>query len=256
MPPLVTTTPLGDGITQVTLDDPDHENCLTGPLCDELGNVLEHLRTAPDLKVLVFSGSPQVFCGGGSFEMVAEVVAGKTDAKDLQLPGQLISFPVPVIAAMQGHALGAGLMLGLCCDIVIAAEGRRYGANFTHLGFTPGMGTTALLPALIGHQLASEMMYTAKLYKGRELKGRGLFAHVVPDDEVGATALALARRIADKPRHVLTLLKDGMSLPRRRALDEAMSREHLMHKVCFSKPEALARLHENFNHPSGSQERK
>ena len=65
-------------------------------------------------------------------------------------------------------------MLALCADITVASESGRYGVNFTDLEFTPGMGATALLPALAGHGFASEMMLTAKLYKGRELAGRGL----------------------------------------------------------------------------------
>lgn len=251
---LLTTTDLRDGIIQVTLNDPAHENCLTPRLCAELGAVLQELREAADLKVLILAGRPDVFCGGGTLEMLQDVISGKTDAKDLLLPRQIISFPVPVIGALEGHAVGAGLMLALCCDIVVAAEGRRYGANFTSLGFTPGMGTTFLLPALVGHQLASEMMYTAKLYKGRELRERGLFAHVVPGPVVASTAVSLARRIADKPRHVLEMLKDGMSLPRRRGVEDAMSREHLMHKVSFMKPEVASMLLENFKNPLNSQE--
>jgi len=108
------------------------------------------------------------------------------------------------------------------------------------------MGTTSLLPALVGYSFASEMILTAKFYKGRELRDRGLFNYVVSADEVLRVALELARRIAEKPRHVLELIKDTLVLPRRRALQEALSREHLMHKVCFSRPDTTLRIEETY----------
>lgn len=137
-------------------------------------------------------------------------------------------------------------MLALCCDILVASESSRYGVNFTNMGFTPGMGTTSLLPALVGHHFASEMMLTGKLYKGRELKGRGLFNYVVPAEEVLDVSLDIARRIAEKPRHVIEMLKETLSLPRRQALQEAVSREHLMHKICFSRSDTAAHIESTY----------
>lgn len=246
----VSTKDHGDGIVQLTIDDPAQDNRLTEALCDELLVTLDTTRRDPTLKVLLLAGRPDVFCGGGTLAMLQSVAAGNVDAKDLLLPERLIAFPVPVIAAVAGHAVGAGLILALCCDIVVAAEGKRYGANFADLGFTPGLGATYLLPALVGHQLASEMIYTAKYYKGRELKGRGLFAQVVADPDVLPTALELARSISDKPRHVLELLKDTLGLPRQQALQTAMSREHLMHRVCFARPETADRIASSYVHTS------
>ncbi|MDZ8064890.1 MAG: polyketide synthase [Nostoc sp. DedQUE08] len=233
---------LEDGIFQLQIDDPENENRLSEELCDELMTTLTDLATEPSLKVLILSGRSDVFCAGASLDTIKQVVSGNADVKDLSLPNQLLSFPVPIIAALQGHAVGGGIALALYCDLAIASENSRYGVNFTDLGFTPGMGILSVLPAMVGHHFASEMLLTAKLYKGKELKERGLFNYIVPAEEVMTLALDMARRIAEKPRHVLEMVKDTLCLPRRQALQAALSREHLMHKICFGVPGTLAHI--------------
>jgi polyketide biosynthesis enoyl-CoA hydratase PksI len=231
-----------EGIYQLNIDAAEQENRLSEELCTEFIAALGSLTREPSLKVLILTGGKDVFCAGATLEMLKQISSGSADVKDLLLPNQILSFPVPVIGALQGHALGGGLTLALCCDILVAAQGSRYGVNFTNMGFTPGMGTTSLLPALVGHHFASEMILSGKLYKGKELRDRGLFNYVVPSEEVMDVALDIARRIAEKPRHVIEMLKDTLSLPRRQALQEAMLREHLMHKVCFSRPDTAAHI--------------
>ncbi len=190
---------LEEGIVEVRIDDAEAQNRLSDRLCRELMAALAELRSDPTLKVVLLSGRPDVFCGGATLEALQSVSTGAVDVLDLLLPEQMLAFPVPIVGAITGHAVGGGFVLALCCDVMIAAETSRYGVNFTSLGFTPGMGATALLPALVGHHHAMEMMLTAKLYRGAELRERGLFNRVVPAAEVQAEALDLARRMAEKP---------------------------------------------------------
>jgi polyketide biosynthesis enoyl-CoA hydratase PksI len=243
-------THLEEGIFQLQMDAPETNNQLNAELIQALMSALTTLSTDSTLKVLIFKGRKDIFCAGGTLEMLKGLSSGQTSVKDLLQPlvGQIFGFPVPIIGALEGHALGGGLMLALFCDILVAAENSRYGANFTSLGFTPGMGATSLLPALVGHHFASEMLFSAKLYKGRELKGRGLFNHVVPADDVMDVALDIALRIAEKPHHVLKMLKEALSQPRRQALQEALFREHLMHDICFANPETIALIEATYSH--------
>jgi polyketide biosynthesis enoyl-CoA hydratase PksI len=243
---VVTVTCVEDGIFRLNMNDPQTENRLSERLISEFIVALKDLALEPTLKVLLITGRKDVFCAGATREVLNKITNGTTDVKDLLLPNHMLSFPVPIIAAVEGHAVGGGLVLALYCDMVVAAERSRYGFNFTHMGFTPGMGTTSLLPALVGYSFASEMLLTAKFYKGRELRERGLFNYVVSAEEVLNVALELAQRMAEKPRHVLELVKDTLALPRRHALQEALSREHLMHKVCFSRPDTALRIEETY----------
>ncbi|HET8640606.1 MAG TPA: polyketide synthase [Pseudonocardiaceae bacterium] len=230
-------TDLEPGVVELALDDAEHENRLSDRLCDELLAALARLAQQPELKVVILRGRPDVFCAGATMDALQRVLSGRLHVKDLLLSRPMLEFPVPIVGALEGHAVGGGLVLALCCDLVVAASEKRYGMNFARMGFTPAMGTTALLPAAVGSGIAAEMTLTAKYYRGHEIDGMHLFSYVVPADEVFDTALRLAQRIAEKPRHVLQLCKEILSLPRRQLLQEAMSREHLMHRVCFSQPE-------------------
>lgn len=242
----VTCELLEDGIYGLRIDDPTRENRLTDEVIDGLMASLRELAHEPSLRVLCVHGRADVFCAGGTIEMLGEVARGQRVVKDLLLPGLMLSFPMPIIGVLEGHAVGGGLLLALCCDITVAAAESRYSTNFVELGFTPGMGTMGLLPALVGHGFAMEMAATAKFYKGRELVGRGLFTHIESRAEVMNTAMDIARRMADKPRHVLAMIKDTLAVPRRQALSAAMSREHLMHQICFSHPDTERIIADNY----------
>jgi polyketide biosynthesis enoyl-CoA hydratase PksI len=228
------------GIAELTLDDAEHDNRLSDRLCDELLLALGELAGRPALKVVLLRGRPDVFCAGATRQALQRVLSGTLHVKDLLLSRPMLDFPVPIVGALEGHAVGGGLVLALCCDLLVAARDKRYGMNFTSMGFTPAMGTTTLLPAAVGRGVAAEMTLTARYYRGRDLAGTGLFNRVVPAGEVLDTALGLARRIAQQPRHALVWCKESLALPRRRLLREAMSHEHLMHRVCFGRPETAA----------------
>jgi polyketide biosynthesis enoyl-CoA hydratase PksI len=249
MPRLIRTSEVEDGIVEVRLDDESGGNHLTQELCDGLIATLEELTGRPDVKVLILSGTPDVFCAGAPRDLLESLADGSLGrhVRDLDLPARLVGFPVPTIAAMEGHAVGGGLAIALCCDLRVAALSKRYGFNFTDLGFTPGMGTTALAPMLAGHALGAEMLMTAKLYKGRELAGSGLLNAVVEGGEVMGTALDLARRLADKPRHVLELLKRTLAAPRLVAVQEAMANEHRMHEACFVQTGTGDTIRQNYH---------
>jgi len=150
-----------------------------------------------------------------------------------------------VISAMEGHAIGGGLALGLSCDLVVLARESRYGASFMNMGFTPGMGSTRLLEWALSPALVAELLFTGATKRGRELEGRAGVNAVVPRAEVMARALDLAERIAEKPRSALTLLKRTLSLPRRRAFEESLTLESFMHQITLRDPATLAGIEEH-----------
>lgn len=240
-------TTVEPGIVQLAITDPDRENRLSYELVDQMMAALAELAPDQSIKVLLVTGTKEIWCAGGTLRMLKEMATGEYDERRLlTLADHLLSFPVPVIGALEGHAIGGGLALALCCDLLVAAENSRYSVNSANMGFTPAMGLTVLLPAAVGHHVASEMIFTGKYYKGRELAQRRLFNAVVPGDEVLDKALELAERIAEKPRYVLELLKDTLALPKRHALQDAASREPMMHKICFNHPDIATTLDETY----------
>jgi polyketide biosynthesis enoyl-CoA hydratase PksI len=237
--------PAQDGVYELKIDDPENENRMSDVLCDELKDALTRLAENRAIKVLVMTGTKDVFCAGATIETLRKMASGAS-MEDLTIPIQMLSFPVPIIAALEGHAVGGGLALAVCCDVIVAADTARYGFNFTSLGFTPGMGMTALLPELVGTAFATEMLLTAKFYKGRDLRHRRLFTHIAPQNDVLTMTWDIARSMADKPRAVLQMTKDVIAGPRRQAFQSAFPRECLMHKVCFSEPDIWPTITGNY----------
>lgn len=243
--PCVEIRPLEDGLYQLALDDAAHGNRLTAEMIAGLIAALGTLQADPTVRAVIATGRRDVFCGGATREWLLRAANGPDRLawlrEEMRLIDALVNFPLPVVGALEGPAVGGGLLLALLlCDMLVVAEESRYGLHFTDMGFTPGMGATYLLPALTGYHVASEMLLGGKLYRGRELRGRGLFNEVVPVSDVWPVALDLARRVASKPRHVLEMLKETLATPRRAALPAALSRERLMMQICFDDPEVAA----------------
>jgi polyketide biosynthesis enoyl-CoA hydratase PksI len=187
-----------------------------------------------------------VFCGGGNREMLRDLAQGRVAASDLMLSRTVLDLPIPIIAAMEGHAVGGGLTLALCCDIVLMAREARYGCSFMNMGFTPGMGTTRLLQLAVGEYLAAEMMYGGQFFRGSHFAGRSAINYVLPRDQILPKALSLAQRIAEKPRPALELLKRSLSLRKRELFERARALEPSMHELCFSRPETAVLIEENY----------
>jgi enoyl-CoA hydratase/carnithine racemase len=166
----------------------------------------------------------------------------------MDLPTLLLSIQVPTIAAMAGHAIGGGLIMGLWCDIPVLAEESMYGMNFMALGFTPGPGSILGLEDTLGAPLAHELVLTGRLVKGRELKMNGCpLAHaIVPRAEVRTRALSIAQELADIPREALVLLKQVLAERRGRAFREVVKDEVAMQKTLFSSPVTRAEIAERY----------
>lgn len=247
MPSRVSISQIEEGIFQVAINDAEGQNRLSDELAQELIAGLDALGREPLLKVALMTGRSDVFCAGRTLNLIKGLVTGEAAESDCYtVQEKMLTLPAPIVGALEGHAVGGGLVVALCCDVLVAAEERRYSMNFTDMGFTPGAGSTSLLPLLAGHHFASEMLMTAKYYKGRDLKHRGFFNEVVPAREVVPAAMDLCRRMAVKPKHVLELLKETLAAPKRKAIHDAMAREALMHQRCFSHPESIARIEEAY----------
>lgn len=237
--PLVSAS-LEDGVATVRMHDAPARNALRAPFVAALEDVFRRAAQDSDARAVLLCGLPDVFCSGADRETLAELVDGDLDPVDLLLPRLLLECPLPVVAAMAGHAVGGGLALGVAADLVVAANESRYGASFMNMGFTPGMGSTRLLEHVLTPAVAHELLYTGELRKGARF--RTGFNAVVPRADVERHGRDLALRIADKPRTAVRMLKRALSMPRRRCFEEARSLEALMHDVSFHQPGLQARI--------------
>lgn len=231
------------GLAVVRMRAERTKNAMTPRFVSDLLAAVRHAALAPTTKVIVLEGLPEVFSSGASPELLRAFSRGELQPTEISLPRALLDLPVPLVAAMEGHAIGGGLALGLCADIVVIARESRYGATFMDFGFTPGMGTTQLLFHVVSPAVAFEMLLTGEPKKGSSLANAG-FNAVLPRAEVVPHCRALAERIADKPRLAIEVLKRTLAMRRRRAFEETYTTETLMHHATFGKEEVLLRIEE------------
>jgi 4-carboxy-3-alkylbut-2-enoyl-[acp] decarboxylase len=221
----------------IRMQDTASDNALTAPMVAALESAL---RVDRKTRVVVLAGLAEVFSSGASPAVLEALETGEIAPTELTLPRAVLATPVPVIAAMRGHAIGGGLALGLCADVVLFAEDRRYGATFMNHGFTPGMGSTRLLERVMRPALAHELLLGGEPMRGDALARAGV-ANVWPGPDVEARGEEIALRIADKPRDALCLLKEELATPWRGAFERAHSAEARMHRVCFDAARMEAR---------------
>ena len=189
------------GIGVLTLNRPDNRNSMTPELLDAFVAAAAQARTV-DLRCLVVTGTGSCFSSGADFKSTtqrgAEHRAPNERSYAMYEPFlSLLDIPVPIIGALNGHAVGGGFGLALVCDLRIGARDAKYGANFVRLGLSPGMAISYLLPRLIGLPRANELLLTGRLVDGTEAERLGILNRAVAADEVLPEALALARTIAD-----------------------------------------------------------
>lgn len=180
----------------VTIDRPPH-NHVSVELMRELADTLNGVGADRDLRATVLQTEGKSFCAGA--DLIAGIASRGVDGVDsLYVEAvRLFSAKKPIVAAIQGAAVGAGLGLALVADFRVAAPEARFVANFVKLGFHPGFGITHTLPRLIGHQHAALMCLTGRRVKGDEAVAWGLADQLAPLDRLRETALALAREIAE-----------------------------------------------------------
>ncbi len=232
----------GTSVAVIEMADREGRNTFTRALVGGLGDALGRVAADPTIKVAVIHGFDTIFCAGGTLEELLTLAEHKVtfDAHDFYRA--LLDCPVPVVAAMQGHALGGGLVFGMYADLVVLAQESLYAANFMKYGITPGMGATLLLPLKLGMPLAQEMLFSARGYHGGVLRDRGIGFPVVPRAEVINTALRLADDLADKADIALRLLKRAMNRDLLRGLPAVIEEEKLMHEASFAQPDVAERI--------------
>ena len=234
-----------DGVAEIRMADPATGNALGEAMVHALAKAFAAAGRAADVRVVLLTGEGERFSSGAPASLLTRIADGELRPADILLPRALLECPLPVVAAMTGHAVGGGFALGLAADIVCLARESRYGFTFMNMGFTPGMGTTALCEHVLSPAIAHELLYTGELRRGAKLAGTGI-NHVLPRAEVAAHAADLAQRIAAQPRAALALLKRTLSLPRRRAFDTSLTLESLMHEVTLAAPGAAERIRNTY----------
>lgn len=213
---------LEDGIVRITLNRPDRLNAIDGSLLDGMDDVLDALSVAGAYRVAILTGAGRGFSAGADLSGTGEPWTVPARAKfktmydaQVRLTDQytrLYELPIPVIAAVNGAAVGGGLAFALHCDIRIASDNARFGSVFIKAGFSSmDMGTSYLLPKIVGAGVARELMLTGRIIDAAESFRIGLVHEVVPADELLDASLRMARLIASNNEYGVWQTKIGLN---------------------------------------------
>ena len=224
-------------VATVTIDKPPI-NAVSVDLMRDLADALEGLDRDGVTRAVVLATAGKVFCSGADLTRRADEIgiAAKDEARGNPLYDQsvrLFSTELPIVVAVQGAAVGAGLGLALVGDFRVAAPEARFAANFTKLGFHPGFGLTYTLPRLVGRQHAARMFLTGDRFDAEAAREMGLVDEIAPLDQLMARAHALARSIAENAplavRSTRNTLRADLSAALRAATDhEFVEQQWLM----------------------------
>lgn len=211
----------------LTINRPEALNALNSQVLSDLKAALDELKKEADLRCLIITGAgPKSFVAGADIGEMSTMNPKKGEAFGIagnKVMSQVASFPCPVIAAVNGYALGGGFELALACDLRLASEKARFAFPETGLGITPGFGGTQRLARLVGPALASELIFTGRTVKADEALAKGMVSQVCAPEELLDKAQELADTIAGRApiaiRQAKKAIRGGFDLTLEKGLD-------------------------------------
>ena len=214
------------GVRLLTLDRPGALNAFDSPLYRAAGAALDSARADDGVKVAVITGAGRAFSAGQDLDEMARLAAGEPiDSGFPVLLDALQAFDKPLVAAVNGAAVGIGFTMLPHCDLVLAAETARFRTPFAEMGVPPEAASSYLFPARMGWQRAAEVLFTSPWLSAADAVECGIALRVVADDELLPEALALAGSIATAPLDALRAIKATMLAGRADAVAAARARE-------------------------------
>jgi enoyl-CoA hydratase/carnithine racemase len=221
------------GVVLLTLDDPDRRNAMTAEMGAHLSAALADLTVRDDVRAVVLTGAGSAFSGGGDLALLEDKAARAKSGQDqtasmrrfYEVFLSVVRAPFPVLAAVNGHAVGAGACVAIACDLAIVSTDAKIGFNFVRLGIHPGMGGSWSLPRLVGPQRAAELLYTGRLVTGAEAADYGMALDAVPPKEVLPRTLELAASIARSAPQPVRQLKQSLAAASGHTLDQQLDVE-------------------------------
>jgi enoyl-CoA hydratase/carnithine racemase len=213
-------------ILRIQLNRPKRRNAMTSAMYVALAGILNEAANEENTRVVLWHGAGESFCAGNDIEDFLKNPPGPGESPQAQLMKSLIDFNKPLIAAVQGAAIGGGTTMLLHCDFVYAGESAKFQMPFINLALVPEFGSSSIVPARIGHIRAAELILLGSPYDARRALELGLVTQVVPDQDLLPIATATAQKLAVKPAGALQASKRLLKQPSRDQIKAAMKAEN------------------------------
>ncbi|MBW2092581.1 MAG: enoyl-CoA hydratase/isomerase family protein [Deltaproteobacteria bacterium] len=228
-----------DGICILTLNQPEKLNAMSDEMANDFTEALEKIKADSTAKVVVVTGAGRAFSAGGNLDRIESrigsnpIINQKDGYEFYKYFLRILELKIPTIAAINGHAIGAGGCLTLACDMRYAATNSRIGFTFAKLGLHPGMGAEYFLSRIIGRARTFELLMTGDVITAEEAYRIGLVNHIAPPEELLDQTMGLAKKIAAMPVLPVRMLKESIDASMRGSLDDALRREATYQALCY-----------------------
>jgi len=226
-----------NSICTITLNNPSALNALNSEMLDSLSYTIDKIGQDNSILVVIITGAGRSFVAGADIQTMAQMNAEQGrefGIKGTSLFSKIENFSKPVIAAVNGYALGGGCELALACDIRIASEKAKFGQPEVTLGITPGFSGTVRLPSIVGIAKAKELIFTGKIIDATEALNIGLVNMVVPAESLMEKAKEMALTIASNSPTAVKYSKISLNTTSKMATQEAIKMENILFALCFS----------------------
>lgn len=234
-PRLVLVDRPADGVLVATLNRPDKLNALSKALVGELAGILSDAADDDAVRCVILTGTGKAFSAGADIaDMVDRGLDSYLDSERLDGWRVVETFAKPLIAAVNGYALGGGFELAMLCDIIIASEAAHFALPEVNIGVLPGDGGTQRLPRIVGKAFATKMICTGAMIDAVEAERRGIAMALAKPEDLMAQAVDLARTIAEKAPISVRLAKQAIRRVFELPLDEGLAYEREMVTQAFA----------------------
>jgi len=226
------------------INRPQVRNALNLEVRQRLSAEVTRYAADPAIRCLIVTGSEQAFAAGADIAEMADMGPVETMARNVQQYWRILAdCPKPLIAAVEGFALGGGLELALCADIIVAGEGARLGLPEVKVGILPGGGGTQKLARLVGAKRAMLLMMTGRMFGAAEALSMGVVSEVAPTGQALARALEIAREIAAMPPISIQQIKEIVNAGLNAPLDTALMLERKAFQLQFATRDQKEGMH-------------
>jgi enoyl-CoA hydratase/carnithine racemase len=213
-------------ILRVQLNRPTKRNAMTSAMYVDLARIFNQAANDENMGGVLWHGAGDSFCAGNDIEDFLKNPPGPGGSPQAKLMNALVNFDKPLVAAVQGAAIGGGTTMLTHCDFIYAGESSKFQMPFINLAVVPEFGSSYSVPARIGHLRAAELILLGAPFDARRAAELGLVTQVVPDNDVLARATETARKLAAMPEAALQASKRLMKQPFREQIKAAMKAEN------------------------------
>ena len=225
-------------IAWIILNDPDRLNALSDEMGHAIGKLVPRINKDKSIRVVILTGEGRAFSAGGNLDIIIARTKKKAAVNQREMIGfynrfhSLLKIEVPVIAMINGPAIGAAFCMTLACDLRIASTNAKMGVNFVKIGLSPGMGGTFLLPQILGIPTATDLLLTGRTLSAEEAKQRGIIHHLFAPENLKEETEKIAGEIAANAPQAVRIAKQGIR-NNLKGLNQALLFESKGQAVCF-----------------------